>query len=226
MSRPFQFTMHSTYFSCTAMVIHFFILIFYLHSDFVTAAFITASIFFSEAITTVIIYIFAENLCSRKVNELMKEEIDKDIINRDKFYGLNLYLRIFFHIIMPSIMSTLILIFFIGKDDKSTVITPTSKTENGYKVELSRFTGEEKQKWVISDKRLKNIGSNCYLTGGTPIGCRESGINYNITNKNIYTTLGVTGSTPKALTNSMTFGTNVAQTNKGIIQRFRLVKIY
>ena len=116
MSRPFQFTMHSTYFSCTAMIIHFFILIFYLHLDFVTASFITASIFFSEAITTVIIYIFAENLCSRKANELMKEEIDKDIINRDKFYGLKLYLRIFFHIIMPSIMSTLILIFFIGKE--------------------------------------------------------------------------------------------------------------
>ncbi|MBR1912250.1 MAG: methyl-accepting chemotaxis protein [Treponema sp.] len=116
MSRPFQFALHSSYFTCTALVIHFFVSLFYFHCDLTTSLFIAASIFFSEAINAVIIYIFVEDLCSKKVNELMKGEVDGNIINRDKFYGLKLYMRIFFHIIMPSILSTLILIFFIGKE--------------------------------------------------------------------------------------------------------------
>lgn len=116
MNRPFQFALHTSYFCCTTIVIHFFITLLYFRCDIVLALFIAASIFFAQAINAVVTYIFTESLCSKKVNELMKEEIDKTVINRDKFYGLNLYLRIFFHIIMPSIISTVILIFFIAKE--------------------------------------------------------------------------------------------------------------
>ena len=118
-------------------------------------------------------------------------------------------------------------IFFIGQDDKSTVITPTDKPENGYyNVGLSRFTGEEKQKWAVSSSKMKNLGNNCYLTGGTPIGCSDNGINYIISNRNIYTTLGVRSNTLRLLTNNMRFANDAANQKRGEVERFRLVKTY
>ena len=115
MSRPLQFALHNSYSGLAAIILHFFITVFYFHCDMLLSIFLSASLFFTLSITAVVVYIFTENVCSKKVNALVKKALDKDIINTDRFYGLNMYLRIFFHIIMPFMFSTLILIFFIWK---------------------------------------------------------------------------------------------------------------
>lgn len=116
MRKPLQYSLHSSYSAFLFMGVYFLVSILYLKCDFLQTIFTLASCIFAQGITAVTTYIFVENICSKKVNELINKEIDKDIINRDKFYGLKLYLRIFFHIIMPFLFSTIIIVFFICKE--------------------------------------------------------------------------------------------------------------
>ncbi len=75
--------------------------------DFATTAFIGCGLFHSLGIEAVSRYIFVENECSCITKELLQKEIVTETVHQKKFFGLPLYVRVFFHIILPFLTATI-----------------------------------------------------------------------------------------------------------------------
>ena len=78
-------------------------------------AFVLTGFLFGSAIASVTTYIYAENLCTKTTQKLLQKEVDKERIAAEKFYGLRLSVRVFFHVIFPFIFSCILQIMYLWK---------------------------------------------------------------------------------------------------------------
>ncbi|MCR5621154.1 MAG: methyl-accepting chemotaxis protein [Treponema sp.] len=83
------------------------ILRFGLKLDSPTALFIAVGLFHALVIEAVSRYIFIESICSDLTKELLQKEIVPEAVHQSRFFGLPLYVRVFFHIILPFMSATL-----------------------------------------------------------------------------------------------------------------------
>ena len=74
--------------------------------DAPTLLFIALGIFHALVIEAVSRYIFVENVCSDITKEQLQKEIVPEMVHQSRFFGLPLYVRVFFHIIFPFISAT------------------------------------------------------------------------------------------------------------------------
>lgn len=89
------------------------------HIDLWTLLFTGSAYLFALVIDAVARYIFVENICSATTKKLLQKDIDIATIKKDRFYGLSLYVRVFFHIILPFSVSTLTQCCFLIKAKNS-----------------------------------------------------------------------------------------------------------
>ncbi len=74
--------------------------------DTPTLVFIALGIFHAILIEAISRYIFVENICSDITKELLQKEIVPEQVHQQRFFGLPLYVRVFFHIIFPFVSGT------------------------------------------------------------------------------------------------------------------------
>ncbi|MBQ9538290.1 MAG: methyl-accepting chemotaxis protein [Treponema sp.] len=74
--------------------------------DIPTITFIAFGIFHALVIEAVSRYIFVEDICSDITKEQLQKEIVPEQVHQRRFYGLPLYIRVFFHIVFPFVSAT------------------------------------------------------------------------------------------------------------------------
>ncbi|MBQ3800233.1 MAG: methyl-accepting chemotaxis protein [Treponema sp.] len=74
--------------------------------DTPTLVFIALGIFHAILIEAISRYIFIETICSDVTKEQLQKEIVPEQVHQYRFFGLPLYVRVFFHIIFPFVSST------------------------------------------------------------------------------------------------------------------------
>ncbi len=75
--------------------------------DSPTVLFISAGLFHALVIEAVSRYIFIESICSDMTKEMLQKEIVPEVVHQTRFFGLPLYIRVFFHIILPFMSATI-----------------------------------------------------------------------------------------------------------------------
>ncbi len=81
-----------------------------------TIVLLSGGIFYGTCIAAIISYIAAESITSKNAKELLQKPVDIGKIHKDKFYGLSLNWRVFFHVVLPFIASCSIEILFFWKN--------------------------------------------------------------------------------------------------------------
>ncbi len=83
--------------------------------DIPTFIFLVCGFFYIATVNAVKNYSAAEVICSKIAQDMLKHQVDHEIIRKKQFYGLSLYLRIAFHIILPFILATITQLAFVNK---------------------------------------------------------------------------------------------------------------
>ncbi len=89
------------------MAVIIMVLYFRFKIDFPTIVFLAAGLFHAIGIEAVSRYIFVESTCSGIAKELLQKEIIVETVHQKRFFGLPLYVRVFFHVIVPFITATM-----------------------------------------------------------------------------------------------------------------------
>ena len=115
MSCPLKISIQVLLVFIFAITIFGFVFALYFKFTSTLLVFVMSGFLFGTAIAGVTTYIYAESLCTKTTRALLQKEVDKERIAKERFYGLPLSARVFFHVIFPFIFSCILQVMYLWK---------------------------------------------------------------------------------------------------------------
>ena len=108
MALPMKICLHAIFVFIFMILCCFTVLCLFLHMPVYLQIYTFIPTFYASFNVGVMTYCYSEGICSKKNFELIKAGINSADVHRRKVYGMKMYVRVFYHVILPAIFINLI----------------------------------------------------------------------------------------------------------------------